>query len=431
MIPALLISTAAGLLVTRVGEMGRELRLGEQISRQVTAEPRALAAAATLLVALAFVRGLPAWPFLGLGGVLATVAVNRFLRERKRPQGNFPPDDVLVRFGGTATRVEIGRELFRELSRRLPAGTTWRSVSNDTTLKLRSRFGLPISAIPFVGNGELDAREVTLKIRGGVAERMTVPYDAAYHPSSRDSLKQVGVRSLAPAGGTGHWISVDDVSLLNAAKMPVYPLWPAVYQITETWLGGAARRLIGVDETQVLVDRVARERPALIRETVPKRIDLPTLSGLLGRLVEEGIHLDLLPEMLETLSRTNPRADLDALVEEVRVGLAFAITAGLRSSDGVVRVMLLDESLTSVIEAGLIRSDKGVSLALSREDVSALIETLKSAAERTETSVLVTDPHIRRPLAVLIRASLPAFSVLKTTEIEASTRAEVMAEVSI
>ena len=431
MIPALLISTAAGLLVTRVGEGGREFRLGEQVRRQTLAEPRALAVAATLLIALAFVRGLPPWPFLALGALFAAISANRFLAERRKPEGALPSEENLSRFGSTATRVEMGSGLFEEVTGILPAGATWRTVAARTAETLRNNYGLPVSTVPFGENTTLGDRELALRIRGGISETASVPSGAAWCPNTFDSLKQVGVTSLTSAGGAGHWISLDDVALLTAAGVTVSPLWPAVGDIANLWLCRSVKRLIGVDETQVLVDRIARERPVLVRETVPKRIDLPTLSGLLGILVEERIHLDLVPDVLEAVSRIPANGDVAALAEQVRIGLSSPITAALRSSDEVLRVMLLDTTLTAVLESGLITSKQGVSLALSADDIATLVDSLKTAEEASNTSILVTAAHLRRPLAALLRAELPRFCVLKTEEIDPMTKTEVVMEISI
>ena len=121
MIPALLISTAAGLLVTRVSTGDGQGRLGEQIGRQLTAEPRALIAAAALMLVLAVIPGLPAWPFAVLGAALAGGGVIALVRERRANTGRKPSSGAPDRIGGsTSMGLDEVQGLIDKLARSHP-----------------------------------------------------------------------------------------------------------------------------------------------------------------------------------------------------------------------------------------------------------------------------------------------------------------------
>ncbi len=121
MIPALLISTAAGLLVTRVSTGDGQGRLGEQIGRQLTDEPRALIAAAALMLVLAVIPGLPAWPFAVLGAALAVGGVVSLVRERRAQAGRGPSNGVPDSIGGsTSMGLDEVQGLIDKLARSHP-----------------------------------------------------------------------------------------------------------------------------------------------------------------------------------------------------------------------------------------------------------------------------------------------------------------------
>jgi flagellar biosynthesis component FlhA len=189
--------------------------------------------------------------------------------------------------------------------------------------------------------------------------------------------------------------------------------------------------LVGMDETQVLVDRVAADRPVLVRETLPKRVDLPTLTYILGRLVEEGVHLELVPEVLESVAKGPAVSDREALVERVRAGLAPFITTHLRAADDVLSIMVLDDETASLLETALVKGEDGAALALSTDDVGLIVRALRDAVTRYGARVLLARPHLRRALSDLLRAELPEVRVVKPSELDAMQRVRVACEISV
>jgi flagellar biosynthesis protein FlhA len=198
-----------------------------------------------------------------------------------------------------------------------------------------------------------------------------------------------------------------------------------------TWLRQRADRLIGVDETQALVDRVAGQRPVLVRETVPKKIDVPSLTALLKVLVADGISLVYLGEVLEILGQLPKHENTQALVEPVRSGLSAVITAGLRGESPVLPVLSLSADTESVLEAALVKLDNGSRLVLPEADAQMIIRKVAEAAKNQSRPVLLTTAHLRQPLARLLASELPAIAVVKPEELTSEVSVEVVGQIDL
>jgi flagellar biosynthesis component FlhA len=387
MIPALLISTAAGLLVTRVGQEDTGARLGDQITRQLTAEPRALIAAAVLMLVLAVAPGLPAWPFLLLAAVLGTAGIVALIREQRRELARGAATERLPELdAASATAVlELGEQLHRDLTAAARRLGGWSSVARLIAQPLRSGLGLPLAAVPVVGGSAGPGPgEARLKLRGVVVGR---------------------------AAATG---SLDE--LLTTAQQ---------------WLRASAGRLVGLDETQLLVDRTAETRPVVVRETVPRVIGLPELSELLAALVQDGVSLEHLPEILEVLSRVRADARPEEKLTQVRQRLAPVITGALLPGERRLEVAVLGDGVESVLESGLTATTQGRRLALPVELAAQIVAACERALEGVERPVLLVKPHLRRALGELIASAVPSAAVVAHGEIEPDVEIRVARTIEV
>ncbi|MCP4675765.1 MAG: FHIPEP family type III secretion protein [Deltaproteobacteria bacterium] len=434
MIPALLVSTAAGLLVTRVGQGSAEGRLGQQLGRQLVTEPRALAAASSMLLVLAVIPGLPAWPFILLGGILGVLAATQFRSERARAVTRDETDDadfedVVIE---ASAIVELGGSLFDDLFLKVRERGGWRAVGRSIAAPLRESLGLPMGAVPIVeGPPDIDGREARIKIRSMVAARMSIPADSVLCLSSEDRLREIGVKISYNARPGQRWISSEDASLARAAEIEVFDDLSGIIWVVESLVRSRAGQLVGVDETQRLVDRIARTRPTLVRETVPKTIELPALAELLAGLVGEGISLDHLAEVLEAISRLGAGAEPEELLQEVRLRLAPVITAQVLEGENNLLALTLDIDVESVLLDALTATSRGYRLALAADVTGEIIAACREAAKDVRHPVLLVRSQLRRSLAELLRVELPGLTVLAHGEIEPHVTIELVGKVEV
>ncbi|MBW2277853.1 MAG: FHIPEP family type III secretion protein [Deltaproteobacteria bacterium] len=387
MIPALLVSTAAGLLVTRVGQQDRGRRLGDQVLNQLTAEPRAMISAAVLMAVLAVVPGLPAWPFLILATALGVAGVFGFVRERQRKLARGGDVDLLhdLAANDSLAVLELGSELHRELTPAARERGGWTGVAQLLAAPIRKKLGVPIGMVPVAVRDDRTAPHTArLKLRGAVAGTLE-------SPGSLDEL-------LDAAGG---------------------------------WLRSGAGRLLGLDETQALVDRVAETRPVAVRETVPKVISIPALTDLLSMLVTDGVSLEHLAEILEVLTRIRPDATPEEKLEQVRQHLAPLITGSLLPLSRSLEVAVLGDDIEAVLEGALTTTTSGRRLALPVDLTSAITSACEKSLRGVERPVVLVKSHLRVPVRELIASTLPTASVVAHGEIEPDVEIRVATTIDV
>ncbi len=396
MIPALLISTAAGLLVTRVGQGGEPGRLGTQIGHQLASEPRALGVAAGLMLVLAMIPEFPAWPFVLIGAVFAVLSFLQLRREKHAALTKDEKTDMFLEPSSEEARavMEIGAVLYDQLLPHTKERGGLNEVARRLAFPLRNDLGLPISIVPIVRVTDgIDSREGRVKIRNLVAGQVVLP-------------------PFGQAEGASKGLE-------------------RVVRMAESSLRARAGQLVDMDLTQALVDKLAESRPVLVRETVPKMIRLPDLSRLLAYLVDDGISLDYLGEVLEVLSRVTVSADPHELLRRVRGGLAPVITANLLDGAEGFSAVVLDTDVESVLLNSLTTTSRGKKLALSSDVMGEVISACKSALENAKKPVLLVNSELRGPLSMMLNGSRQGGRVIAHDEVEPHVPVDVVGRVEV
>jgi len=411
-IPALVISTSAGIIVTRVASEEEGAHLGRDIGLQVMAQPKAIAIAAGLLVLLAIVPGLPAAPFVTLAAVLGFIAW-RLLRAPARDAA------AGVALAAAGTGATPGRAPAARAGEALPIPVLT-PIAVEVSAELGALIGPrgPGDAGPFLA-------EVVPQIRERLFAELGLPL-----PVTR---LRPGVAGLAP---TAFVIRLNEVPL-GRGDIP-----------RDAWAGGAARlgdevlalvrryghELFGLEEAQGLLDALERTHPALVREVVPKLISPVLLTDVLRRLVEEGISLRNLRDILGALAEWAPQErDPVALTEHVRVALRRAITYKHAGEGGVLAAYLLDPMIEDAIRDGIQKTAAGSYLALepqiSRDIVAAVGRAL--GPEGANGAVLLTGVELRRYVRRLVETEHPGLAVLSFQELAPEAQIRPIARISV
>jgi type III secretory pathway component EscV len=433
MIPALLVSTAAGLLVTRVGQGSGNRRLGEEIFRQVTAEPRAMAAAGALMLLLALAPGLPAWPFGLLGAALLLGAVASARSGRARPGGQTAEASPEPPADDAPAVLALGAGLFDDIERTTRARGGLQALARELARPSRDDLGIPLAEVTVVRcDARQGDREARFDVRRVAAFRFAIPAAAAAIEGTAEALAAIGIEHAAPGpSGRLAWVTERDAALARAAGLPVLGFLEGLEREVEAALRARAGRLVGLDETQALVDRVAASRPVLVRETVPRVVSIPALSSLLGALVEDGLSLALLPEILEGLAREPARGESDDLVSRARRGLAPAITALLLDGRDALEVAVLGDDVEAVLERAVLPSHQGRRLALSPESCHEIAAACVRAAKTDPRPIFLVKPHLRPALGTIVAPHLPSAAVIAHGEIEAHVPVRITSRIEV
>ncbi len=390
-IPALLISTAAGIIVTRVASEDEGSHLGRDIGRQVLAQPKALAITAGLLAVLAVVPGLPALPFLVLAAALGAIAW-RLLRA---PAVAVEADAALAPSPvPTPITVEVAPDLAAHLGAMEPDG-------------------------PFMTEIVPGLRERLFDERGLALPAVTARAD------------------LALAGGT-FVVRLNEVPLGRGA-LASEDLGHAGARIGDEILGLMRRHgheLFGIDETQALLDGLSRTHPALVREVVPKLVSPVVLTDVLRRLLEEGISLRNLPDVLGALAEHAPHEkDPVVLAEHARAALRRAITFQHAGTDGSIATYTFDALIEDTIRGAVHKTPTGSHLALepqlARDIVAAVGRVIAAEGTKPPPFVLLTSAEIRRHVRRLVEIDHPSLCVLSYQELAPETELRTLGRIGL
>ncbi len=383
-IPALVLSTAAGVLVTRTASEEPDTPLGEELSRGLLAEPRALRVASVFILLLAAVPGLPAFPFLILGTLVFVVSRARSRRLAREAAG---AESALAR------PDSVGGPAF------IPVVDPWSvEVSPDLAALLDTKAGIRA--------GLLGLRERFFADLGVPLPTPRVRVTDALAPRSvRVSVHEVPAGTLSPPDGLA------DASV---------PAW--VEAECRAVLAPRAADLLGIAETQRLLDTLEAVSPAAVRQVVPKPISVPLLAEVLRRLVDEGVSVRDLGAILEALAAaaTTERDPL-ALAEHCRTHLRRAITFKLTAGSGTLAVVTVDPTIEDAVRRAVTRTANGAFLALPPAVARDIIAAARRATGEAEAAraqpVVLTHPDIRRFTRKLLEPELPHVAVVSFAEL--------------
>jgi type III secretion protein V len=394
-IPALVLSTAAGVLVTRTASEEPDTPLGQELARQIFGIPKALRVAAVFVLLLAAVPGLPAAPFLVLGALLLVAA-----RARSRD---------LVREDQGASAEPARQPTTRRGPQFVPIVVPWSvEVSDDLESLLEDAPRSDGEPRAGIRGSVVGLREQLFAELGVPLPPPRVRLSAALPPRhALLSLHEVPAR-LLPLPAT---VADDDVPRFVA---------DGVLEL----LRGRAADFLGLSETQRLLDELEQFAPATVRNVVPRPVSLPLLVDILRRLVEERVSIRDLRAILEALATvaTTEKDPLN-LAEFIRAQLRRPITYRLTLGAAQLEVTLLDPAIEDSIRRAVTRTSAGSFLALSppvtRDVLASIRRALKdgAAASGGAPPVILTQPDIRRFVRKLLEGELPETTVVSFAEL--------------
>ncbi|NLJ61707.1 MAG: flagellar biosynthesis protein FlhA [Alcaligenaceae bacterium] len=438
-IPALIISTAAGVVVSRVATTDDDV--GSQMVAQLFSNPNVMFLTAGILGTMGLIPGMPHVAFLFLAAFLAGVGwwlKNR--QERAQPSTDDTHEAVMDAAEAAAAEaswddVSLVDPLGLEVGYRLISLVD--HAQNGELLhrirSLRKKFAQDIGFLPPVvhirDNLELKPNDYRILLHGvEVGQGNAMPSQWLAIDPGGVSMTLPGAPTTDPAFGLpAYWI---DVSLREQAQIAGYTVVDASTVIA-THLNHLLHRfgsqLLGRQEVQQLLDRVSRDLPRLVEDLVPKVVSVGTLHNVLRGLLEEEVPIRDMRTILESLAENAPRiqqqiqsgVNLDESAEllvRVRLALGRAIAQQWFPGEGELRVISLDGRLENVLTQALTTSG-----ALEPGLADSLLAEAARAVEQQESvgdpAVLVVSPVLRPSLARFLRQQLPQLGVLSTQEI--------------
>ncbi|MGB9618998.1 MAG: flagellar biosynthesis protein FlhA [Armatimonadota bacterium] len=439
-IPALLISTAAGLMVTRAAS---EHNLGVEMAGEIFSQPRALSIAAAVCGVLVLIPGLPKMPFVlaAAGGAALTYVLKRQVsRARVEPVGEpeqtRPPEQMTDLLGVDPIELELGYGLIPLADAKQGGDLLERitSVRRQAALEL----GLLVPAIRVRDNMQLKPNAYRVKLRGiEIASGEVYPGRLlAMNPGAATGELR-GTETVEPAFGLpAVWISeAQRVAAEIAGYTVVDPITVLITHLSEL-IRRHADTILTRQDTQVLVDTVKQYAPVLVEELLPGLLSLGDVQRVLQNLLAERVPIRDLQTILEELANAaRLTKDPDALTEYVRSALCRQITRLCQGDDGVVRALTLTPALEQTLADGIRQTESGAQLVLAPDVARKILEAVRSQVERMaafgHVPVVLCSPRTRVHFRRLVERMTPNLWVLSYNEISPEAKLETVGTVSL
>jgi type III secretion protein V len=445
-IPSLLVCTAAGLVVTRVASEDEDSSMAGEIAKQIFGQPRALAIAAGFLVLLGIIPGLPTLPFFALAAVLGTVA---FRLTRAAVPVGAAIDTEAVRKEAQREKsarkamlplvVPVSVELGPALTARLLDAQGGGAFLEEDVPRLRDELFLELGiALPGVRarlNPLVPPDGYVLQIQEVPVGQGLLSGGKRVARASASALLSHGITAEAVEGltelGAASFIDPADLAKAEAAGIPVETEGALLSRHLGLKVRQRAHDLLGLQETQTMLDQLERAYPALVRNVIPKPVSLAQLTDVLRRLVEEGVSIRPLREILEALAIYAPaEKDPVALTEAVRSSLRRHITHR-HARGGMLGVLLVDPSIEDTVRDAIQRTANGSFLALAPSAARDVLAAAKKGLGGSGApSILLTQSDVRRFLRRLVETELPHVTVLSYQELDPAVTVQPLGRIA-
>jgi flagellar biosynthesis protein FlhA len=443
-IPALIISTAAGTIVTR--SSSGDAHIGTEIVQQLTMNSRPVYISSSVIALLGLIPGLPTVPFLLMGSLLAGTAwvIAKYKQEtmdtekKKADAALHAPkkENIEGMLSLDLIELEVGYGLINVVESDKSGDLLERIVS------IRKQFaldlGIIVPSIHIRDNLQLAPGEYRLLIKGNkVGGGILRPeYMLAMDPGNV-SKRIEGIQTREPAFGLDAlWITASRKEEAEMAGYTVVDL-PTVMATHFTEIIRAhAHELVGRQEVSQLIENFKKVNPKVIEELIPDLLPLGSIVRVLQNLLKEQVSIRDLLTIFETLADEAPKnKDVDVLTESVRRHLARAITSKYTTEQGQVPVMTLHPRVEELVANSLLQTDQGVQLVMDPGTASSLISEIANAVEGhpevAAQPILLTSPTSRRHLYKLTSRFIPQLAVLSHNELTAEARVQSIATVEM
>jgi flagellar biosynthesis protein FlhA len=444
-IPALLISVAAGIIVTRSAS---QADLGSDVARQIGTQRKAPIVAGVVICLFALVPGLPKVPFLVIGGlfIVAGRAIGDLLDEREkeaaaeaaeaaRPVPTTPRDQALEALSIDPVELSIGFGLVPLVDG--GSGGSLLARVGAVRRQVAAELGAVIPPVRIHDDVGLGSHDYLMKVRGNEVARGSVMAGHQLALDPGDAVGQLaGIPTTEPAFGLpAVWIPDPARAEAEALGYTVVDAESVIVtHLTETIRGHVAELLTRQD-VRALLDRLKESNAAVVEEVVPELLSVGEIQRVLQALLREGVSIRDLGAIVEAVGdRARITRDPVLLAEYARQALGRAIVMPHVDGEQRLRAISLDPAIEQEISESIAQTADGEYLAMEPTRAHALVRSLAAQAEhavaRGGRPVVICSSRVRRHLRRLVEQTLPQLSVCAYNEIAPGISVETIGVVS-
>lgn len=445
-IPALLISTSAGILVTRVNS---DESFASLAGKQLTSIPKAITITGVVLLILGMMPGLPKLAFLTLG--VGCVAIGFVLRKSEQESRNeIVNNEVAVDESATLNEVEDVTDLLSVEPLEVEIGyglipLADESGGGDLLQRISSirrqcaiDMGIIVQPIRIRDNLQLNPNQYCIKIKGNkVATYDLMPTMILCMDPMGLGLDIGGIRAIEPSFGLdAMWITKDKV---EEAELKGYTLVdPSTILVTHLLeiIKEKSHELMGREEVKAIIDATKDRYSVVVDELIPDLMTLGEVQKVLQNLLKEKVSIKDRVTILETLADNAINTkDIELLTEYVRMALSKGICSELIDENNYINVATLSSDVERLISNSLQKSAHGTYPAVDPDNTNKIFRSIKNISENIDfynnRPIILVSPKIRAPFRKLVEMVFPNVSVLSLNEIPNEVQIKAQATVSI
>lgn len=451
-IPALLISTAMGMIVTRSAS---EETLNIDIKNQFTAQPMVLIIAGAVMIVMMLIPGFPKIQLIVLGAVLLALG---FMLLRNQQQ--------LAAEGATlAQEMEENQEAISEMEYYKDIDNVYKLLavepiemefgyslipladegSGGTLIErvviFRKQFamdmGMVFPSVRMRDNQHINPNQYVIKIKGEVVAQAEVLIDHYLALDSGGVTREIdGIDTIEPAFNIpAKWISEQNKLQAEIAGYTLIDPTSVIITHLSEIIKNYAHELLSRQDVKTMLDKLKQTNPTIVEDIVPNIVSPAYLQKVLCLLLKEGVPIRDLQTILETLAdNQHNMKDVDITTEYVRQALKRTITRRF-SDGGQIRVLTLDTDTENKIVASVKKSEQGSYLAMDPQTIQALIASLNEQIDRVKDVVpmpiVLTSPIVRIYFKKLIDQFIPNITVLSFSEIDSSVQIQAVGNIAL
>lgn len=428
-IPALIISTAAGIITTR---NSNSEALGKQVGEEFTAHPKAFYITAGCMAMFGLIPGFPGLPFIAMAGMIgfagfkiqknqehataqkATAAVAQESKPKAETLESLLPVELVQLEVGYGIVSIVDAEQNGDLLERI----------SHIRKQFATDWGLIIPSVRIKDNLELKPGGYSVKLKGVEVAKGELMADHMMAMDPGTVIEQMdGIETKEPVFGLpAIWITDDRKDEAQYNGYTVVDLSTIVATHLTEVLKANLSELFGRQELVKVLDNFKEENPKIVSDLIPDIMPLGAVLKVLQNLLREGVSVRDLRTILETLAEYGTGTkDPDALTEYVRSGLYRTITERIKSSQGDVPLFTLDRTLEETVARSIIHTDHGTQLNLdpkvTQTILASLNEKIEEATSQGEKMVVLCSPVIRRHFKRLTEKFIPNMIVVSHNEL--------------
>ena len=455
-LPALLISTATGMIVTRAAS---DSSLSVDVTRQFSSQPLVLLIAGVAISFLCLIPGMPRFQILLIAGTMIPLGIVLLRHARQSEQ------EQELAVAGAGPGAAVGAEVEDETA-------YYKNIDNiygllqidliemefgysiiplvdensgssfiDRLVTFRKQFavemGMVIPAVRLRDNGMLNPNQYVIKVKGEVVSEgeVLIDYYLALDPGNRTGTID-GIETIEPAYGIpSKWITTDKKELAEIYGYTVIdPLSVVVTHLSETIRKHAYEVLTRQDAIQLL-ESAKKADSALVDDVVPNLVSYSRLQKVLCALLKEGVPIRDMETILSTLSDYAATVrETEVLTEYVRQALKRTITRKW-SDGGQIRVITLDSEVERVIANSINRNDQGSYLSMDPQTtqtiITKLLDSIKKVKAVINVPIILTSPVVRIYFSKLLEQFYPGAVVLSFSELNSDVQIQAVANITL